>query len=228
MANILGGVTVICFVAAGGANAADHVDLGRWLRDYSGALAALASFVLVAVTIVYVVLTRNLSLEGREQLREMKAARIESAKARLDARMPYMVITVEPLLIREGSEIRHRITLSNMSQFPADIEIYFPPDWRPEPKYDWTDWGAEAIYLTSRPNRDCLVHISAPVDLNGPVGVITQLEFLVSPQAKGVQDKFMWTGWFDASSDEPIDESESTALHQWRRYPELGDLAPSD
>lgn len=191
--------------------------MGQWLQNYSGALAAGASIVLVVVTAIYVRLTSNMSKDAREQVTELR-------KTRLDAQMPVVAISTVARSGGKGSRLVFDVEIHNIgAMIPADVAILFPLDWK-------TIVGGMAdsvepgwINFTVNPGGRANCSLTAEADkqrANSADRESFDIEFEVSQQGAGATDYFTWMALYDHKS-EALVEIRRTALHERRKYPKL-------
>lgn len=199
--------------------------MGRWLQDYSSALAAGASIVLVFITSFYVRLTAKLSKDERNQVMEMR-------KTRLDSQMPVVAITVDAKSEGENYLVIIDVEALNIGQSnPADIAVLFDPDWK-STNVGAVESESGGVYFTVNPGGrgDCRLVaelVERSVIAESDKSRIEQLivEFEISALAAGVSDWYTWTGFFDHET-RCLRESRKTAIHERRDYSkmDLGDL----
>ena len=194
--------------------------MGRWLQDYSGSLAAIATIVLVIVTGIYVRLTRTLSQETKRELDEM-------TKMRLDARMPVVAISGEIVRDELATSVRVVIQFKNVGHVIADVIVDYPPDWYSSHSL-YSVFENGTIYLTVNPETIEQIEFEAAVDPTVPIASeppLRHLQFFsidihVAPQAGEADDFFSWSATYDPS-DDSFDRSTRPALHEYRSYFEV-------
>jgi hypothetical protein len=189
--------------------------VGRWLQDYSGALAAGASIVLVIVTIVYVGITSKLSKGANEQLREIR-------KTRLDAQMPVVAISVKAVMVPGVPSIQIDAEILNIGIYPADVHVLFPLEWKCS-HMGAVDSESGGVYFTVNPGGRGTCGLTAEIELSEAKTAgtmrrqIFEVEFSVSPLATGAEDLFTWTTFYDHDQGALID-SRRSVLHEHRTY----------
>jgi hypothetical protein len=193
----------------------------KWLSDNSSALNLIASLLLVCVTVAYVRLTATLSQSASRAL-------VEAKHARLDARMPSVTAKADARRVAP-TKVRVEVSLRNWGSVPARVHLQCPEGWGGPVTRDLDE--LTSLYATIPPGESIDPIYEAPIDPSVPIALglarthlqSLDLDLTVSPLEGGVFDYYTWGVHYDPSTDEVVQEPHRFFLHEWRKYPGVGE-----
>jgi len=155
------------------------LDIGRFLRDYSGALSALAALILIIVTAQYVHLTHLLSTAATEQVRE-------AARARIDNSMPDVHAYAELTRVGDKWNVLCRIRNERSVLAYVDLEPLFECTLAPPHTLD-----GNCVFLHVRPESSVELTFTSNTSDIEPQGILFRMT--ASGKVLGAHDLFYWS-----------------------------------